>query len=197
MYAALSDVTASRARFESSDFIRQLWPPEMRVASLPYFEFQHVIDAHLYGELVAQGTAIEDVHLLLSRSSLAAPVLWRLASSADVQSMLARVSPAQRNDPLLQYHLGVRLLSDRNYLAAAAALARAQEVSDVGDNAFVLRVYALCMGEQVDQARVLARAAFAQALKDQGLDPAATRQVSLPPFWEWLRLTFGIDPRVN
>jgi hypothetical protein len=195
MYRALTDVGAARARFEASPFIARTWPAALRAASMPYFEFQHVIDAHLYGDVIAHADAIADVHELLSRSSLAAPVLWRLGSNADVQGMLGRLDPRRRADPLLQYHLGVRLLSDRNYLAAAAAFALAQDAPRVGDDAFVLRVYALCMAERLDEARALASAAFRQALAQQGIAREAARQVSLPPFWEWLRRTFGIDPR--
>jgi hypothetical protein len=86
-------------------------------------------------------------------------------------------------NPLLQYHLAIRLLSERNYRGAADAFDRATASEQVRDNAFVLYVYSLCMSNQRAKAQALSAAAF-----------AASGVSSLPPLWVWMKQTFGIDP---
>ena len=80
---------------------------------------------------------------------MATPVMWRLASNSDIQQVVAGATPVELMNPLLQYHLGIRLLSERNYRPAAAeAFDHATGAPEVRDNAFVLYVYALCMSGQ-------------------------------------------------
>ena len=193
---SVTDTAAARARFEMSPLIARLWPAEMRTASLPYFEFQDVVNAHMYGDLLAGApAAIEDVHRVLTRSSLTAPVLWRLGSNADVQQVVSTPSGEQEN-PLLQFHVGVRLISERRYADAASALNRAAALASqaptpaaasTGDNAFAMHVYALCMSGQIRLAQELIRGVWVQSLGDNA---------PLPPFWSWMKATFGIDPRI-
>ena len=87
-------------------------------------------------------------------------------------------------NPLLQYHLAIRLLSERNYRQAADAFERATQSPQVRDNAFVLYVYALCMSGQRAKAQDISSDAF-----------AASGVSSLPPLWVWMKQTFGIDPQ--
>jgi len=113
-----------------------------------------------------------------------APVLWRLASNADIQQVVSNASPEELMTPLLQYHLAIRLLSERNYRAAAAAFKEALESPEVGDNAFLLYIYTLCLSGQKAQAQAISSEAF-----------AASGVSSLPPIWIWMKDTFGIDPQ--
>jgi hypothetical protein len=195
LLARLTDVAAAKQRFEESPFIRRFWPEGLRVASVPFFDFEQVIDAHMYGTLVQSPPAIEDVHRVLTRSSLRTPVLWRLASNDDIQQVVSSATPQELQDPLLQFHRGVRLLSERDYGAAAAAFAIAEQGTDVSDNAFALHIYALCMAGETRQAEELTKAPFRQSLSAGGVSPGSVRQASLPPFWLWMKETFGIDPR--
>jgi spermidine synthase len=204
--AILRDVTdtrASAARFETSPLIARLWPEPLRAASRPYFAFQDVINAHMYGELLPGPNAIQDVHRVLTTSSLTAPVLWRLGSNADVQQVVESPPPDQAANPLVHFHVGIRLLSERHFAAAAQAFRQAAEyvqpaapgTASTGDNAFALYIYALCMAGQTDEAQELIRGPWEQSLTAQGLDARSAAHVALPPFWAWMRETFGIDPR--
>ena len=195
LLARLTDVSAAKQRFEESPFIRRFWPEGLRMASAPFFDFERVIDAHMYGSLVQSPPAIEDVHRVLTRSSLRTPVLWRLASNDDIQQVVSSATPQELQDPLLQFHRGVRLLSERDYGAAAAAFAIAEQGTDASDNAFALHVYALCMAGETREAEELTKAPFRQSLSAGGVSPDSVRQASLPPFWLWMKETFGIDPR--
>jgi hypothetical protein len=194
LLGSVTDIAAARQRFQDSPLIKRLWPQRRLAASLPYFEFQDVINAHMYGALVTASPAIEDVHRVVTRSSLTTPVVWRLASNSDIQRLVSEATPQELANPLLQFHLGVRLIAERNYAAAAEALSRAEQLPDVSDNAFALHVYALCMSGETRQAEGLIKEPFAQFLRASGVsvDP---KQASLPPFWLWMKNTFGIDPR--
>jgi spermidine synthase len=184
LLASITDTGAARTRFQTSEFIALQWPQTLIQSSGLYFDVQHVIDAHMYGSLVKQNLALDDVHRLLTGTSVRTPILWRLASNADIQRVVSTASPEDSMNPVLQYHLAIRLLSERNYRAAAAAFNRALESPQVRDNAFVLYVYALCMSGQKAQAQEISSEAF-----------AASGVSSLPPLWIWMKETFGIDPR--
>jgi hypothetical protein len=184
LLASITDTGAARTRFQTSGFIARHWPEALIRSSAPYFDVQHVIDGHMYGSLVKQNLALDDVHRILTGTTVQTPVLWRLASNADIQQVVSSASAEESMNPLLQYHFAIRLLSERNYRAAAAAFARALESPQVRDNAFVLYVYALCMSGQRAQAQKISSEAF-----------AASGVSSLPPIWIWMKETFGIDPQ--
>jgi hypothetical protein len=50
------------------------------------------------------------------------------------------------------------------------------------------------MSGETRQAEDLIREPFAQFLRASGVS-ADPKQASLPPFWLWMKNTFGIDPR--
>jgi hypothetical protein len=164
--------------------IARLWPASLVSSSVPYFDVQHVIDAHMYGGLIRQSLALEDVHRILTGSTVATPAMWRLASNSDIQQVVSRATPDELMNPLLQYHLGIRLLSERSYRQAAEAFERAAASPEVRDNAFVLYIYSLCMSGQRTRAQAISSEAF-----------AASGASSLPPIWIWMKETFGIDPQ--
>jgi len=184
LLASITDTGAARTRFQTSGFIGRHWPESLIQSSAQYFDVQHVIDAHMYGSLVKQNLALEDVHRLLTGTTVQTPILWRLASNADIQQVVSTASPADLMNPLLQYHLAIRLLSQRDYRRAAEAFELATQSPQVRDNAFVLYIYALCMSGQRAKAQVISSDAF-----------AASGVSSLPPLWVWMKDTFGVDPR--
>jgi hypothetical protein len=184
LLASITDTGAARTRFQISPLVARLWPAALISASVPYFDVQHVIDAHMYGGLVKPSLALDDVHRVLTGSTAATPVVWRLGSNSDIQQVVERATPEERMNPLLQYHAAIKLLSERNYPEAAEGFDRATASPEVRDNAFVLYVYALCMSGQRAKAQTISSAAF-----------AASGATSLPPVWVWMQETFGIDPR--
>ena len=201
LLAELADPASARQRFATSRFIARVWPAPLRAASLPFFDAQSVINAHMYGG--AASSAIDEVHTILTTTPLSAPALWRLGSNADIQTAVERAPPGAQADPLMQFHLGLRRLSERRYADAADALGRAAlpgtspgpRAASTADTAFALQMYALCMSGQCGLAQERIRAPWLQALEDQGIAADAGRNAPLPPFWTWMNDTFGIDPR--
>ncbi|MGE0445039.1 MAG: hypothetical protein AB7P99_07405, partial [Vicinamibacterales bacterium] len=82
--------------------------------------------------------------------------------------------------PPMQYHLGARLMSERAYYAASAAFGRAEADPSLKERAFGLRLYALCLAGQSDEARTLALARRAE--------------ITGHPFWAWLGRTCQVLP---
>ncbi len=198
----LADTAAARQRFAASAFVVRVWPAALRERSLPYFDAQHVINAHLYGN--TSSSAIEDVHATLTTTPLSTPALWRLGSNPDIQAAIERTPPGARTDPRMQFHIGLRLLSERRYAEAADTLGRATALAEnavprmgpIADNAFALQIYALCMADQRGLAQERVRAPWLQSLADRGItDQDSERNAPLPPYWTWMNDTFGIDPR--
>jgi spermidine synthase len=189
MTISMLDVDAARDRFRNSPLIKHLWPERMASASLPYFEFQGMINTNLYHNPLLPSRGIEDIHRLLTQSPLTAPVLWRLGSGPDLQKVIDTFGPEELKQPMTQLHLGIRLVSERNYAAAADHLYYAQELPEIRGRAFGLRIYALCMSGKTDLARRLVREA--QIATEKGAPGAP------PPFWVWMKNTFGLDVIVD
>jgi spermidine synthase len=198
MFRSLTDVTASRERFSRSDLIRKLWPKRILQASLPYFEVQGILNTFLYGKEMNSDNAIGKVHYLLTRTSLRAPTLWLLGSSPDVQRIVEGVDGGQRSRPDVQFHTGLRQLSERDYGAAAESLRRAEDFPDLQREAYRYRVYALYMAGDRIQAQQVARQRLLYIYRQEEarlkkLGVTQPVRIQMPPFWLWMKKNFGID----
>lgn len=170
------DPVACRERFRTSAFIRRLWPPELVDATLPYFEFQGFIT----GADTQASQSMDAVHRLLTGSILKTPVLWLLGSNGDLQRGVEVATAADLAQPPMQYHLGARLMSERAYYTASAAFGRAEADPSLKERALGLRLYALCLAGQGEEARSLALARRAE--------------ITGHPFWAWLGRTCQVLP---
>jgi predicted membrane-bound spermidine synthase len=194
MFRSLTDATASRERFRRSDLIRMLWPEPILRASLPYFKVQGILNELLYSERMNSDNAIGDVNFLLTQTPLRALPLWLMGSSPDVQRVVEDLDEAQRSRPEVQFHLGIRQLSERNYAAAAESLGRAEESPGLQQEAFRYRVYAMCMsGERGRAQKLLASIFKREEERLHKLDVTQPDRIQLPPFWLWIKNNFGVD----
>ncbi|HET6465399.1 MAG TPA: fused MFS/spermidine synthase [Nitrospiria bacterium] len=194
VFRSLTDVTASRERFRRSDLIRTLWPERILRASLPYFRVQSILNEFLYSEGMHSDNAIGKVHYVLTQTPLRTPSLWLMGSSPDVQRVVEELDGSQRSRPEVQFHVGIRQLSERNYAAAAESLRRAEASPALQQEAFRYRVYAMCMGGERAQTQKRLSAFFRQ--EEDRLQKMGLRQpgrIQLPPFWSWMKRNFGVD----
>jgi spermidine synthase len=183
---SVTDERAAAARFARSAFIRRLWPRAMIAATQPYFEYQALINAHFFGIASGHAPGWSDVHDLLTRSDLQAPVLWDLGSDADLQRAIAAATSDHPDDPIVQLHLGLRRLALRDYEGALEPLQRAVDgIDDHAARQHAIRVlaYVLCRVGDFDDAR-----AFVGSFGDSW--PPAD------PFLHWIQETFplGLSP---
>jgi predicted membrane-bound spermidine synthase len=191
--ASLADVTAAKDRFARSPFIKRLWPEHLAEATLPYFEFQKMINT-FWTDTNRPHPNIEKAHGLLTQTNLNTLVLWLLGSDWDVQRVVTNAGPQRLESPFLQYHFGLRLISERNYAAAVEPMSLAEQLPQLREDAFRLHIYALCMSGQTRLAQQLARERLALLLTEKGLKVDSMKETDLPPFWLWMKKTFGIDP---
>ena len=179
LFGSFADVGAARARFQNSRLIKRLWPERLATESLPYFEVQDMINAHSLGNGLTESSRMERVHRLQTQSSLSTAVLWDLGSDSDIQDLVSNADPQTLANPILQYHLGLGLISTRNYEAAGEPLGRAEQFPPLREPAFRLRLYALCVSGRTDQAQHLAYEHVAQSLSERGLTGGPPNPASL------------------
>jgi hypothetical protein len=53
------------------------------------------------------------------------------------------------------------------------------------------------MAGECDRVQTLIREPWLQSLRERGIKPEAMANSPLPPFWTWMKETFGIDPRLT
>lgn len=143
-YRRTMDVAQTRRRFETSPYIRRLWPDALRVRTSEYFGAQQVLN-DISLPHVDPGVPFGALHPILEGSSLRIPILWALKSPVTMHQLVDEELAAGRAaDATTAYHLGARALADRSYDAAAqhfAASYRAKAEPVV----LLLRIYALCL----------------------------------------------------
>ena len=175
MFREVLDPDRARRLFESSDYIRTLWPRDLATDTLPFFEYQGMLN-----RLLLEGgnplLHIEDLHAVLTRTPLRRLPLWMLGSD-DVQQNIAETATDATGR--LDWVLGVRALAGRDYLGAAEYFARAEQAGLVHPTTRPLLVYALCLGGRLDAARRLAAGIIPT-------DPDSSH------YWTWLNSTFGV-----
>jgi len=169
------DPAAARERFASSSFIHRVWPDTLIAGTLPAFEDQRIVNRVLWegGKPLRQ---IEDLHYVLTRTTLRALPLWILGTD-DVKQRIAETSTDGTG--VVEYARALRALSGRDYAGAAAFLAAAEQRGFHGAMISALRAYALCRTGQVDAARDIAR-------RVQIADPDEQH------FWGWMTTTFDV-----
>jgi hypothetical protein len=187
VYRDWMDADLARRRFETSEFIRDAWPPEMRDRSLAYFEYQGAINDISTKQPFGVRAWIERLHEILTETDLATLVVWQLGDTDDKQSAVERL--LERGEPQFKYRrsLAIKAFSARDYDAAAAFLFTSPKKPLRNATSFYLRLYALCMAGKVDRAQAVA-AAMARWLPDD----AVQRE-----YYAWLTETFGFAPSLD
>jgi predicted membrane-bound spermidine synthase len=167
----------AQKNFEDSTFISQLWPEPLRRQTLPFFAVQRIVN-----RVLAEGAnvlgQIEDVHFLLTRTSLQTLPYWLLGLGN--HPILRRVDAIPDDGSgQVQYVRGLRALVERDFQAAADHLSASNVRGMRGSRP--LAAYALSLAGRLDSARQMA----------QG---AEVSNADLRHFWNWLERTFGVGP---
>jgi spermidine synthase len=176
MYQRTLDPARARNAFAESDLIKRLWPGSLVAGTLQRFDVQRMINRVLWegGRPLMQ---IEDLHSLLTRTSLKTLPLWFLGSD-DVKEAIADASVERTG--ATEYARALRALVSRDYRRAAAYLGESARLGLQGETIRPLQVYSLCLAGDLDTARLLARGVEARS------DDARH-------FWNWLRATFDLQ----
>ena len=175
MYQRVIDSGRARQAFATSGFIKRVWPAALLADSLPSFDEQRMINRVLWegGQPLLQ---IEDVHTLLTGTSLQTLPLWLLGSD-DVKQGIAESSGDRSG--ATEYARGLRALVARDYRRAAAHFGESERRGLESPTVRPLLVYSLCLAGDLDTARLLARGVRAGSADQRH-------------FWDWLRATFSV-----
>jgi spermidine synthase len=173
--AAVTNTSSARGRFAGSSLIRRLWPSALAAGTLPYFDTQAAINRVMW-EGPNPLRHIEEIHHLLTATSLRRAPLWALGSD-DAQQEAAEAG--HDDSGMVEYVLGIRAMVARQYLVAAESLAGAERRGLHAPTVHPLMIYALCLAGELDSAR-----RFATIPREPSADERH--------FWEWLDAQYGI-----
>lgn len=186
------DVQKTRAAFGESAIVSRLWPPALRQRSLEWFAVQGTINHGLAVQpnvitnaLFGTEPPLEDVNALdevLTRTELRTLPMWLLGSSEQQQRIVDRRVREGRSDAVIDYHLGIRAMADRNYDAAAEHFRAVQEQRPTDVQVALRHIYALCLAGRTDAA---------QAVADSF--PERARLVGLRAYWAFVALRFHMS----
>jgi predicted membrane-bound spermidine synthase len=125
IYRSWMDPRAVRQRFELSTFIHDLWPPDLRGRSADYFAPQAIFDDLC---VWTRNNPLQSLHDVLTRSSLRTLPLLLMGTEPAVQHIAASLYEAGARDAGLEFEMGVRAMSKRDYEGAAQHLALVTDV---------------------------------------------------------------------
>jgi predicted membrane-bound spermidine synthase len=176
-FEGVLDPARARQHFAASPLIHKLWPPDLVAATLPFFEYQRIVNRILW-EGARPLRHIEDLHELLTSTSLETLPLWLLGDD-DTIGRIAEGADAA--DPTAEYVRALSALARRDYAGAASRFERAEALGVPVSTVRSLLVYALCLGGRKEAARARAT----------GITP---RTPDEQHFWSWIASAFAVGP---
>jgi len=175
LYEQVIDPARAARAFAASDFIRALWPSALARATQPFFDDQRILNRALW-EGARPLAQIEDLHRVLTTTTLRTLPLWLLGSDAARERI---AEAAAERTSATEYVQGLTAFADRDYLRAAAHIGEAERRGLRGPAVRPLQVYALCLANQHDAAQQLAAGVSITTEEERH-------------FWAWMQRTCGI-----
>lgn len=153
-YRELLRPEALPGRFAESTWIRRVWPPSQRAATLARGRFDlafHRVCGRMYGFAEA---SLPELHTLLQDPGGRAGALWLMDGSARVEAAAAAARARGVRDPLLDVAGATTALLDGHYLEAERLFRRAQP-HQLSEALVQWRALALWLDGQPERARAL------------------------------------------
>ena len=180
IYQSWMDPRAVRKRFESSTFIRKVWPPALRERSAEFFAPQAALEGLFVWGLQ---NPMQVLHSVLTRSSLHTLPLLLAGTEPDIQRIAVSRYDAGARDSELEFQMGARAISKRDYEGAAEHLALVSEEPQ-RVKARLLRTLALGMlGREADARQCL------DSIEPRSLSPSDAYSA------RWLGSFLRLQPR--
>jgi len=177
LYQGVLDPARAREAFKRSPLVRSLWPPGLVESTVPFFEAQRIINRILW-EGAQPLQQIEELHFLLTKTTLETTPLWLLGSDEVMERIAAG---AAEKGGAVEYMRGLSALARRDYPGATSRLARADALGIQTPALRPLLIYALCLNARVDAAREMAH----------GIQPS---NLDERHFWRWMGSQFKVGP---
>lgn len=149
-YMGVAEAGGARTRLQESRAVAQTWPPDLLERSLPYFEWQAILNEELDDRGVSildEAPTDADLERVLVDSELETLAVWLLKSS-DAEIRIAEQQAAKGGrGPRISRQLGIRALSRRNWVLAVQHFDRVLEAHPRFARIRQLRDFAGCMAE--------------------------------------------------
>lgn len=176
-YAELMEPEGARQRFAESAFVRRVWPPAVREASLERFPREYRLLRYCAG-LGDSPTLLPALAAGAGDPASRGGLLWMMGSSQGLQVAAQRARERGLEDPRIDVELGVGAFAEGRFLEAEQHFGRAAPQEP---------------GEWLTQWRVLALALAGEHERAAGLaaehGPAPRR---LTAGWRFLSLAYGL-----
>jgi predicted membrane-bound spermidine synthase len=182
-FVRLTQVAEPLRRFEASDLVRRLWPPEWREPTRAAFLAQDAMNATFLAPQDPAGSGLIPLERLLSSTTMYAPALWATGTNY-VQVRNAQDAVARgETSPMADEMLGLDALARRDYREAERRLGLAEPHAAHAAQIRMWRVLALGLGGDKEGAgRLLGDAVRLPGAQDSGP-------------WHWLAGRFALpDP---
>ena len=151
-FEAFSNVATARERFAASPFVARVWPPDLRMRSMEFFEYQR----YFHGEFPLFDSArfLELVRVLDSSRLRTLPLL--LLDSDPSYIAIARAAAAHgKRASDLSYQLGAGALAERDYAEAGRRFTESERLGGKTAWLVLLRALVLVRGGRVDEAQTV------------------------------------------
>jgi len=177
MYPDWFNLAACADRFDRSRSIAELWPPEVKTRTVPFFKGEESWTSLQKSRF----PDFRELNRLCTATSLRAWVLWVLNTNRDYVRASEQADAEVRQQLLPQFNLGAAALADRDYPRAADHFLRTVRDPGMRRIDLTLCLYALCMAGRKEEAERTLAAVWEEAKKK-----------NIPPgHWEWMHATFG------
>ena len=182
-YFDLTDAGASRDRFASSAWARELWPEQAFADAQGRFAERLLFDRFFLGPWGLPRAPFADLRASLVETDSRWLPLVLVGSHPLEQQALDRAMLRGQAGPAADYLLGVRALAEREYAAADALFARVQAREPGFGRILDFRALASCLGgDRSGAAAVLADPRF-----------RAHPEASERAFWAAMRESCGVS----
>ena len=183
LYEMLMDEDERLERFQTSDLVARLWPPELRTAGAPFFHYERMIKNHFTEDTYREADdpflweAIDDV---LTNTHLETLPLWLLGTDAVALQIANELAHRGHSPSAIELDLALGDVSLRDYASALERVRRYladRPTVSVGELSLLL--YLLAKNDLVEQAWAII----------DGLDPSQAQD--LGRFVAWFEGKFG------
>ncbi|TDI46281.1 MAG: spermidine synthase [Acidobacteria bacterium] len=169
-------------RYKNSAYLRKRLPESLLAAGIEAFPYHSVNERSLNAGANAP-LYFDELDHILQETELQTTALWLLGDPHAFSGVVDTLVAKNVSHPTVEYHLGLRALSERRYAEAAAHLAKAQNLGDTNPKIYYLRIVALAYADETDKAREAIAALVAA-------DPLSTEQKG---FWDFCSRKLGLQ----
>ncbi len=180
IYFQMMEVTRTRSAFESSEWIRRVWPAALRERTLSAFPVQRLINwgSPGFGE---PPLTLAQMEAVLTGTRLRFPALTMLRTSDAEIGAARRAAARGERGSRIDALLAIDALGDRDFSRAADLLVKAEQGEGAADLR-PLRVLVLGLADRLPEARlVIAESRMPRSPAEQEV-------------WEWLARRFAEAP---